>query len=97
MKYQECFEKGKAILAEAEIEEAVLDARLLLEYVCGTNRNYLLVHGDNEMTQEQVAEYFQKIAVRASRVPLQHITGVQNFMGLDFQVNEHVLIPRQDT
>ena len=97
MNYQECFEKGKAILAEAEIEEDALDARLLLEHVCGTNRNYLLVHGWNEVTAEQEAEYFQKIAVRAKRIPLQHITGVQNFMGLDFQVSEHVLIPRQDT
>lgn len=97
MNYQECFEKGKAILAEAGIDEAVLDARLLLEHVCGTDRNYLLVHGDNEVTQEQEADYFQKIVVRAGRIPLQHITGVQNFMGLDFQVNEHVLIPRQDT
>ena len=97
MNYQECFEKGKAILAEAEIEEAALDARLLLEYVCGTNRNYLLVHGTNEVTAEQEASYFSMIDKRAERIPLQHITGVQNFMGLDFHVNEHVLIPRQDT
>lgn len=97
MNYQECFEKGKASLSEAEIEEAALDARLLLEHVCGTNRNYLLVHGNNEVTAEQEACYFQKIAVRAKRIPLQHIIGMQNFMGLDFQVNEHVLIPRQDT
>ena len=97
MTYQECFEKGRDMLAEAEIEEAALDARLLLEHVCSTNRNYLLVHGNNEVTQEQEADYFRKIAVRANRIPLQHITGVQNFMGLDFLVNEHVLIPRQDT
>ena len=97
MKYRECYDWGCAALKNAGIEEAALDARYLLEHVCGTNRNYLLVHGDNEVTQEQEADYFQKIAVRAGRVPLQHITGVQNFMGLDFQVNEHVLIPRQDT
>lgn len=97
MKYQECYQKGKRILSDAGIEEAVLDARLLLEYICGTDRNYMLVHGDNEVTGEQESAYFQCIEKRAQRIPLQHITGTQNFMGLDFRVNEHVLIPRQDT
>ncbi len=97
MKYQECYHSGKNILAEAGVEEAVLDARLLLEHVCKTDRNYLLVHGDNEVTAEEEAYYFQMIRRRSQRIPLQHIIGVQNFMGLDFQVNEHVLIPRQDT
>ncbi len=97
MKYQECYQKGSAALAAAGVEEAALDARLLLEHVCGTNRNYLLVHGDNEVTAEQEKSYFQGIEKRAQRIPLQYITGVQNFMGLDFTVNSHVLIPRQDT
>ena len=97
MKYQECFKCGRIALEAAGIEEAALDARLLLEHVCSTDRNYLLVHGDNEVTAEQESSYFQIIDMRSRRIPLQHITGVQNFMGLDFQVNEHVLIPRQDT
>ncbi len=97
MRYQDCFKKGSAALESAGIEEAALDARLLLEHVCSTDRNYLLVHGDNEVTAEQEASYFQMIDKRSRRFPLQHITGIQNFMGLDFQVNEHVLIPRQDT
>lgn len=97
MKYQECFYKGKSTLMEAGIHEAALDARLLLEHVCGTNRNDLLVHGDREVTTDQENVYFDCISRRAKRIPLQHIIGSQNFMGLDFQVNEHVLIPRQDT
>ena len=97
MKYQECFYKGKSTLMEAGIHEAALDTRLLLEHVCGTNRNDLLVHGDREVTTDQENVYFDCISRRAKRIPLQHIIGSQNFMGLDFQVNEHVLIPRQDT
>ena len=97
MRYQDCFNKGREVLMEAGIEEAAWDARLLLEHVCKTDRNYLLVHGDKEVDPDKETAYFQMINVRAKRVPLQHITGVQNFMGLDFQVNEHVLIPRQDT
>lgn len=97
MRYQDCYKKGVAALTEAGIEEASLDARLLLEHVCHTDRNYLLVHGEKDVSEEQENAYFRMIRTRSQRVPLQHITGVQNFMGLDFKVNEHVLIPRQDT
>ena len=97
MIYRELYEKGCSLLTEAGIEEAALDARLLLEYVCGTNRNDLLVHGERAVEQEQSELYLRYLAERAKRIPLQHITGIQDFMGLTFQVNEHVLIPRQDT
>lgn len=97
MDYRECFDKGKQTLAEAGIEEADLDARLLLEYVCGTDRNELLVHGDREVLFEQEAVYLSLIGKRAERIPLQYLTGVQDFMGMEFRVDEHVLIPRQDT
>jgi len=97
MTYRELFNQGKGTLAAAGIAEADLDARLLLEYVCDTNRNDLLVHGDREVTVEQQERYEALLQQRAMRIPLQHLTGVQEFMGLEFQVNEHVLIPRQDT
>ena len=97
MNYRECFEKGKGALAEAGVGEADLDARLLLEYVCGTNRNDLLVHGDREVLPGQEAAFLALIGRRAERIPLQYLTGVQDFMGMEFRVNEHVLIPRQDT
>lgn len=97
MTYQEIYKWGADTLADAGVEEAKLDARLLLEAVCHTNRNDLLVHGDRVVEEEEVAQYREYIAMRAKRIPLQHITGVQEFMGLEFRVNEHVLIPRQDT
>lgn len=97
MNYRACYEEGKRVLTEAGIEEAQLDARLLLEYVCGTARNDLLVHGEREVELEQEKKYMELTAKRAERVPLQHLTGVQEFMGLEFRVNESVLIPRQDT
>lgn len=97
MKYADAYRFGKEALTAAGIGEAELDARLLLETVCHTTRNDLLVHGDREVTQEEEKQYQDWIARRASRIPLQHITGVQEFMGLEFLVNENVLIPRQDT
>ncbi len=97
MTYQECYQKGRLTLEEAGIEEAALDARLLLEHICHTNRNDLLVHGERLVEEKQENDYFALIEKRARRIPLQHLTGVQDFMGLEFAVNEHVLIPRQDT
>lgn len=97
MTYREYYETGRAVLAEAGIAEADLDARLLLEFVCHTERNTLLAHGEREVDARQGKHYRALIAERAKRIPLQHLTGVQEFMGLAFKVNEHVLIPRQDT
>lgn len=97
MTYRECYEKGSRILNEAGIEESTLDARLLLEAVCGTNRNDLLVHGEQPVEPEAEEKYFGWIGKRAGRIPLQQLTGEQDFMGLTFTVNENVLIPRQDT
>ena len=97
MNYRQVYELGKSRLEEADVAEAALDARILLEHVCGTSRNDLLVHGDREVAEAQIDQYIECISRRQSREPLQHITGVQDFMGLEFAVNEHVLIPRQDT
>lgn len=97
MTYRELFEYGKKQLEDAGIEEAALDARLLLEYICHTDRNALLVHGDSVRSDLEEQFYRMVIEKRAQRIPLQHITGKQEFMGLTFKVNEHVLIPRQDT
>lgn len=97
MIYRECYHRGKTVLETAGVPEADLNARLLLEYVCETNRNTLLAHGDREVTAEEQSRYEALIARRADRIPLQHLTGEQEFMGLTFRVNEHVLIPRQDT
>ncbi len=97
MTYKECYLQGQEALTAAGIEEATLDARLLLEYVCGTSRNDLLVHGDREVSEDNRKRYEEIISKRAMRIPLQHITGVQEFMGLEFRVSDKVLIPRQDT
>ena len=97
MTYRELYEYGVGVLKQADIAEAELDARLLLEYVCRTDRNALLVHG--ERARSSIEEEFYKITIekRRQHIPLQHITGEQEFMGLVFQVNGHTLIPRQDT
>lgn len=97
MTYKELYDYGEQELREAAIAEAALDARLLLEYICHTDRNALLVHADSERSPLEEEFYKITIAKRKAHIPLQYITGEQEFMGLTFRVNEHTLIPRQDT
>ena len=97
MEYAALYRMGVERLTAAGIEEAKLDARLLLEELCGTDRNDLLVHGDRPVTEQQENSYVNYIELRSRHIPLQHITGYQEFMGLRFKVTPDVLIPRQDT
>ncbi|MCD7806262.1 MAG: peptide chain release factor N(5)-glutamine methyltransferase [Lachnospiraceae bacterium] len=97
MTYEEAFRKGAALLKRAGVEEYALDARLLLEDCCGVSYQDLLVYGDRELNESGEGAYFQAIARREQRIPLQQIMGIQQFMGLPFFVSEDVLIPRQDT
>lgn len=97
MTYQELYRWGREQLLSAEVPDAETDARLLLEWCCGTDRNTLLVHGGREVSAGEREKYRTAIDRRQGRVPLQHITGEQEFMGLNFFVNPDVLVPRQDT
>lgn len=97
MTYSAIYKKAVTDLEAAGVMEASLDARLLLEAVCKTDRNTLLVHGDREVTAEEEEAFEAFLAKRKERIPLQQILGVQDFMGLTFEVNDQVLIPRQDT
>lgn len=97
MTYREAYEWGRKELESAQVQDADVDARLLLEYVCHTERNDLLVHGDREVEEISFFCYQKYIEKRSERIPLQQLLHEQEFMGLSFYVNEHVLIPRQDT
>ena len=97
MKYRELYDYGVSILTQEQLAEASLDARLLLEYVCHTSQTTLLAHGDREVDAKEEENYKALLEKRRKHIPLQHLTGEQMFMGLRFVVNEHVLVPRQDT
>lgn len=94
---QELLERGTEQLVYAGIEDAQLDAWYLMEFVFSIDRVKYLMEKARIVEKNAEQEYMQLIAKRASHVPLQHIIGTQEFMGLSFCVNEHVLIPRQDT
>lgn len=89
--------EGREVLTAAQIADADIDAWLLLQYVTGINRMMYLMEPDKSVSNEDTLAYREVIARRATHYPLQYITHTQEFMGLDFYVDERVLIPRQDT
>lgn len=97
MTFREAIVNGEDLLKKVNIADARNDAWLLLAMVCKMDRTYYYMHMDDELTQEQMKEYENLLKKRAEHVPLQYITGEQEFMGLPFKVNSSVLIPRQDT
>ncbi|MBR5761825.1 MAG: peptide chain release factor N(5)-glutamine methyltransferase, partial [Lachnospiraceae bacterium] len=97
MKYKEAYELGCLRLKAADISDYKTDARLLLEYVCGTTYGDLFTKGDDEVSIECEARFNELLGKRSNHIPLQHLTGRQEFMGLEFLVNENVLVPRADT
>lgn len=77
--------------------DAALDARLLLSHTLNYDRVALLIHGSDIIEQKEYQTFFDYIEQRAKGIPLQHIIGEQEFMGLTFKVNNNTLIPRRET
>ena len=92
---RDVYEEGMALLAG--LEDAALDARLLLEHFCGIDTNRLLAEPGMPVSDELRSAFLKGIERRAAREPLAYIVGEQSFMGLPFIVSEDVLIPEQDT
>ena len=97
MTYREARMQAAALLKAAGVENEAAESWFLMEAVCGVSRSFYLLHERDEMNPEQEKAYLDLTEKRCQRMPLQYLTGEQEFMGLDFKVNEHVLIPRQDT
>lgn len=79
------------------IDSPRLDAEILLAHVLHKERIYLYAHYDEPMNPQELAAYRELVKKRANRYSVAHILGTQPFMGLDFKVNEDVLIPRPET
>ena len=97
MTLREAWNLGKKRLTAAEVPDADLDAWYLLEWCTGVSRSHYLAYPDEIISHDQEEQYRASLVKRERRIPLQQITGEQEFMWLSFYVNEHVLIPRQDT
>lgn len=95
--YKELLLTAREFLKKNGIADADLDAWYLLTHVFGINRADFFMHGDEAASKDKTLHYNELVNKRASHIPLQYLTGTQEFMGLEFEVNENVLIPRQDT
>lgn len=95
--YRSRMKEAEKLFARNQIPDAAVDAWYLMEYVTGMRRTDFLLRGQEIMTEAEMKRYCELVNQRAGHIPLQHLTGEQEFMGFPFRVNEHVLIPRQDT
>lgn len=91
------YKYGLSQLSKAGITSAKTDVILLLCYILGRDRAFIHAHPDFLMDSELLSKFQNALKQRISHRPIQYITGICEFMSLDFFVNENVLIPRQDT
>ncbi len=99
MKISDALKQGLDILSKgkSEINMPLLDAQIILCHVTDRDKAYLIAHGDETLSKLERGEFFDYINKRASGCPIAYITGRKEFMGIEFFVDENVLIPRDDT
>lgn len=97
MTIKETLNRAVYKLKDAKIEQPILKARILMQYTLNKPREYIIIYDNRKLTKKQEEEYMQNVDKLANGIPLQHITHSQEFMKMNFFVNEDVLIPRPDT
>ncbi|MBX3052666.1 MAG: peptide chain release factor N(5)-glutamine methyltransferase [Caldilineaceae bacterium] len=84
-------------LTGAGCENPRLDAQVLLAHALGTDRTWLFAHHDYPLAADQAEAFTDLVARRIQREPVAYLLGRKEFYGLDFAVDERVLIPRPET
>src|SRR5258708_37376547 len=97
MDIRTALKQGLAQLRAANISSHTLAAELLLLQATSRTRTSLYSHPEDQLTESESRNYFSLVERRASGVPVQHLTGRQEFWGLEFEVTPDVLIPRPET
>lgn len=94
---REILRQGIARLRQAEVPSFTLAAELLLLHVTGRDRTWIYAHPEDVLSADVAANFFALVARRSQGEPTQHLTGKQEFWGLEFQITPDVLIPRPET
>ncbi len=89
--------QGLARLRDEHVSSYTLAAELLLLHVLGRDRTWLYAHPEEQLSSGDAERFFALITRRANGEPTQHLTGKQEFWGLEFEVTPDVLIPRPET
>ena len=94
---KELIQIGQSALEKAGCLDPKIDAELIMMFLLKLNKQQLFIKSPSLLDEKTCESYFKLIDIRAGGLPVQYITGEQEFMGIPFKVNENVLIPRQDT
>lgn len=94
---QELLQYGLNILENKDNVNPLLDSQLLLCYTLNVDKVHIYTHKNKKVSNNDVDKFMSLIDRRKTGYPLQYILGKQEFMGLDFEVAEGVLVPRPDT
>ena len=97
MNIKKALEYGIKLLKENNIDEPILKARIILSNILNQSKEYLMVHELTELDKQQIEIFKKDIDKLCTNAPIQYITNKQEFMGLEFYVDENVLIPQPDT
>lgn len=97
MTVEDLLNLGTKTLLEVNIDTARLEAQLLLAKVLKKTKLYLMIHNDEKVSKESKDEFLKLLEKRREKMPIKYILGEGDFMGLDFYLEEGVLIPRSDT
>ncbi len=97
MNIREVLEYGINLLKKDNINEPIIKARIILADILNKNKEYLLIHNDEELTDDALNAFKSNIQKLCNGIPLQYIIHRQEFMGLEFYIDENVLIPQPDT
>ena len=97
MQIKELINEEKSRLIKNNIEDAGTISKLLMTYLLKEPQSYIVINGDKELEDLKVKEYISYIDKVIKGTPIQYITNNQEFMKLNFYVDENVLIPQPDT
>ena len=97
MNLKEILKYGKEELIKNNIEDASIIAKELAEYIFKITRAQMIANNDMEFSKDQTDNYINSIKKISTGIPIQYITNNQEFMNLNFYVDENVLIPQPDT
>jgi release factor glutamine methyltransferase len=97
LRLKDALREGANTLKKARIETPVVEAGVILCFILNCDKSFIYSHNEYQMDVNETKKFFEHIEKRAAGVPVQYLTGHQEFMSMDFRVTRDVLIPRQDT
>ena len=97
MSIKQALEYAIKLLKENNIDEPILKSRIILSNILNQNKEYLMVHEIEELDEDLIKKFKEDMFKLCNNIPIQYITKKQEFMGLEFYVDENVLIPQPDT